>query len=280
MLMAYQSQIPGFRGVDLSSPESLLSTASIRLLCHMLREPLFNTLRTKQQLGYVVQSYYDVDFVQADATSTAVDWIAINVLSRKLSPTEVMTRIDDFLTDFRTSLLKMPESQIQDHASSLSTTLLKPIQKLGTESSIHFAKIRRHGPEILRAGGVDSDIPWNSVRDLAAAIRSLQRGDLVSTWDRVVLSSERSRVTSMVYGTTFPLDERQAKLRANFNTSVVVNSTSDLVELRGTLKAFDNTTVRPNAIMRFLPSSTPVRIGLAAAAIGVVAFTVHSRRAR
>lgn len=280
VLMTFQSQIPAFRGVGLSCPESLQSTASIRLLCHMLREPLFNTLRTKQQLGYVVQSYYDVDFAQSNATTTAVDFIAINVLSRKLSPPDVATRIDDFLTDFRASLLKMPESQIHDHASALSTTLLKPIQKLATESSIHFSKIHRFGPEVLRAGGRDSDIPWNSVRDLAAAIQSLEREDLVSTWDRVVLSSNRSRVTSMVYGSTFPLDERAARMRATSTTNVVVDSTSDLVKLRGNLKAFDNTVVRPNPILRYLPSPTPVRLGLTAAAIGVIAFTVHSRRAR
>lgn len=44
--VTYQSQVPGFRG-HRPHPESLESTAAIQLICHMLREPLFNTLRTK-----------------------------------------------------------------------------------------------------------------------------------------------------------------------------------------------------------------------------------------
>ena len=62
VIMAFQSSLPGYRGetgtnVSSSSAnaaikkESLIRTSSLRLLCHMLREPFFNDLRTKQQLG-------------------------------------------------------------------------------------------------------------------------------------------------------------------------------------------------------------------------------------
>ena len=65
--ITFQSQTPGFKGLDVdlsSTKESLTHTAAIRALCHLLREPLFNKLRTKEQLGYVVNSYFDVDFSQ------------------------------------------------------------------------------------------------------------------------------------------------------------------------------------------------------------------------
>jgi secreted Zn-dependent insulinase-like peptidase len=278
VLMTYQSHIPGFRGVDLSCPESLQSTASLRLISHMLREPLFDTLRTKQQLGYIVSSYYDIEFAHSDATATPVDLLSISILSRKVSPPDVATRIDDFLLDFRSSLLNMPESEIRDHADALSSKMLKPIQSLSSESSTHFAKIRRYSPEILRAGGTDADLPWKSVEDLAGSIRSLQRQDLVQTWDRVVLSKERSRVTSMVYGSTFPLDEKLALKRATSNKSVVVNNTADLLKLRRNLRAYENKVERPSQIARLVPSSTYARLGLAAAAVGVIGLTLNSRR--
>ena len=57
-LVAYQSQVPGFRGRLLSSENNLKHTAAIRLICKMIKEPCFNELRTKQQLGYIVSSYY------------------------------------------------------------------------------------------------------------------------------------------------------------------------------------------------------------------------------
>jgi secreted Zn-dependent insulinase-like peptidase len=128
VVFTYQSPIPGFKGEGISHPLGLKSTSSIRLLCHLLKEPLFDDLRTKQQLGYVVSSYYDVGFSsRGDEKSplgpltAPVDFMTINVLSRKVSPPEVANRIDEFLAGFRESLLKMPESEIQDHADALSS---------------------------------------------------------------------------------------------------------------------------------------------------------------
>jgi hypothetical protein len=88
----------------LSHPESLHSTASIRLLSHILREPFFDELRTKQQLGYIVHSYYDISFSspapQKQGTNmplmTPVDCFVVSVLSKKVAPTEVAQRIDAF----------------------------------------------------------------------------------------------------------------------------------------------------------------------------------------
>jgi len=280
VLMTYQSHIPGFRGADFSCPESLQSTASLRLISHMLREPLFDTLRTKQQLGYIVSSYYDLEFSHSDATATPIDLLSINVLSRKVSPPDVATRIDDFLIGFRGSLMNMPESEIRDHADALSSKLLKPMQSLSSEASNHFSKIRRYAPEILRAGGNDSDLPWKSVEDLAGSIQALQRKDLVETWDRVVLGTDRSRVVSMVYGSTFPLDEKLARKRATSSKSVVVNNAADLLKLRRNLKPYENKVERASQFAKLLPSSTYARLGFAAAAVGVIGFTLSARRKR
>jgi insulysin len=277
VLMTFQSQVPAFRGIGLSPHESIDSTASIRLLCHMMREPLFDSLRTKQQLGYVVQSYYDIDFSQCREVSTGIDCIRINVLSPKLSPPEVAHRIDDFLLSFRDSLLKMPDSEIQDHAQALSATLLKPIQQLSTEAYIHFEKIRRFGPEILRSGGSDNDIPWRSVDDLAGAIRSIQRSHLLAALDRVVLSSDRSRVTSMVYGLKFPYDANLVSKRATWKKSVIANDVEALFTLRRSFKLYENKIVRRESMLAYLSASPQLRLGLATAFIGLVAFTVHSK---
>ena len=62
VVISYQSQNPGFKGKSLSSEECLQHSAAIRLICKMIREPAFNELRTKQQLGYIVGSYYDMNY--------------------------------------------------------------------------------------------------------------------------------------------------------------------------------------------------------------------------
>ncbi len=114
--MTFQSQTPGFKGFD-SKPssmnESLVRTAALRVLCHIMKEPLFNQLRTKEQLGYIVNSSYNIDFSfqswnsrQADgATLTPIDSVVINVLSKKVSPPILTHRIDEFLVLFREKIM-------------------------------------------------------------------------------------------------------------------------------------------------------------------------------
>ena len=138
--------------------------------------------------------------------TTPIDFITINVLSRKVPPPEVKARIDEFLDGFRETLVNMPESEIRHQADALSEKMLKPIQKLDTEATNQFSKIRRYGPEVLNAGGTDRDLPWDSIKALAYEIKSLNREDLLETWDQMVATDARSRVTSCVYGTTFPLE--------------------------------------------------------------------------
>lgn len=276
VIVTYQSQIPGFKGDDLSSfsSESLRSSATIRLLCHMLREPLFDDLRTKQQLGYIVQSYFDIGFATRPFESenptlspitTPVDFIVINVLSKKIAPPAVASRIDEFLASFGEMLSTMPESEIRDHAHALGEQLLKPIQKLGTESSIHFGKIERYGPEILADGQFSGKkMPWSSVKSLAHTIQELSRSDLLSTWDRMVLRKEsRSRVVSLVYGQTFPL-KKNAIPSSTPTKAVVVNDVGALLQLRQTMKHYDSAIkCTPRTVISWKPSRS---WGVAAAA--------------
>ena len=203
VLATFQSPIPGFRGDGLSSEDSLTSSASIRLISHILREPLFDELRTKQTLGYIVSSYYDriiANRPPEDASlgpmALPVDALVVVILSRKAAPPEVARRMDDFLVSFRESLKTMPESQIRHHATALSTKLLKPIQKLGTESATHFAKLTAFAPEVMfkDEGGVVAteevassssssskvEIPWDSVKTLARKIEKLDRWHFVT----------------------------------------------------------------------------------------------------
>jgi len=112
----FQSPIPAFKGIDLESTEtkeSLLHTAAIRVLCQILREPLFNQLRTKEQLGYVVNSHYDLGFTsqwtsdgqECTFKTTPINSIIVNVLSRKVPPPVLIRRIDEFLDTFGENLL-------------------------------------------------------------------------------------------------------------------------------------------------------------------------------
>lgn len=270
--------------------ESLQSTAAIRLLSHMLREPCFDELRTKQQLGYIVHSYYDLSFSTPRpneydyflGTTTPVDFLVISILSRKVSPLEVAKRIDSFLEDFRETLSNMPNSTIADYAAALQTKLLKPIQKLSDETNNHFGKIRRFGPEILAQGGNDKDLPWDNAKVLAQAIGKLERTDLIATWDRLVQDRSRARIVSHVYGSTHPLDRTSIQI----SRSRRITDTPNLIKLRKQLSRYSasakNKSFRtlPSFFNNSLPSSKIVAgVATVAAAIGVgyIGLTVLSR---
>lgn len=271
VIVTFQSSVPGYRGDGLSSDESLLSSASIRLISQILREPFYDELRTKQTLGYVVSSYYDMGISSTPAwdyqkgpSTVPVDFLVLSVLSRKLAPSDVLSRMDAFLLDFRKLLVSMPESEIQHHASSLSTQMLKPIRELGTEASIHFAKIKRFSPQL--SGG---NLPWRSAETLARRIETLKRDDLLQTWDRLVLPRSRARIVTQVYGSTFPLDmSRIAK-----SGTVVVDNVADIVALRNRFPAFTNAPAAPTpkSIAAFLAYGLPTPLLVPSWTLGMVA---------
>lgn len=218
--MTFLSPVPSFKGRDISSTESLMNSASIRVLCHMLREPLFNQLRTKEQLGYIVNSYYDLGFctqnvVDSEASeisfsTTPIDSIVVNILSKKVPPPIITQRVDEFLDSFRERLSCMDKEEIESHTRALSKKLLEPKKKLGDEVSLHFSKISRYAPELLINTDVKESskhLPWDSATHLAEAMEHIDRKTLLKTWDHVISCKRRSRIVSHVYGKTFPLNK-------------------------------------------------------------------------
>jgi len=258
VMVTYQSPISSFRGHQHSSEETLHNTAAIRLISRLLKEPLFDELRTKQQLGYIVQSWYTAEFSMKqhkDYSSTgeklvdintAIDGIVILVLSRRFSPIEVSSRIDEFLSDFRKALVSMPASEITNHSDALRREMLKPIKNLGTEVGRHFNKIFHHSPEVL--GHRDSHakekvlIPWDATKDLASAMRLVTREDLLRVWDNFIAGKRRSRIVSHVYGNTFPLRDHIGEIQSGSNkgNADIISDLGQLLKKRLVLPPYNS----------------------------------------
>ena len=292
VVVSYQSQNPGFKGKSLSSEECLQHSAAIRLICKMIREPAFNELRTKQQLGYIVGSYYDMNYSSYQPyfsqpacavdvnnapkpipITTSIDSLVMYVVSRKESPVEVANRIDDFVLNFRSRLEDMSPSEIEEYADSLAKALTEPIRKLGDEAMNHFGKIRRYAPETLIDGSGYSaeDIPWDNAEVLAGALRKLDRDAIIRVYDSLVVKKEsRSKITSFVYGNTFPLD-----LRAGGKPlpgKYVASSIEELMSKRKTLIAYDSSLGYPkkhvgSSLYNMLRTNKSVKYAVIASAV-------------
>ncbi|KAL3795275.1 hypothetical protein HJC23_008360 [Cyclotella cryptica] len=301
VIVTYQSQIPGFKCKTLSPKESMEQSAAIRLLCAIIKEPFFDQLRTQQQLGYIVSSYFDVNFTSRQpsyfmdnhsASSTvslplltsAVDSIVFYVLSRKEEPQEVTNRIDDFLLNFRSRLEAMDSSEIQGYADSLASSLTKPIRKLSEEAKYHFAKIRHYAPEVLADGSGRSspDLGWDNPEVIANAIRNLGRDNLLKVFDNLIIKKETgARIVSTVYGKTHPMPKQRGVLKG----SSYISTMEDLLTKRSTLIPYDPATrYRQSSFMGSLwravgKHKTALHyIATAVAVIGVGAWTITSMK--
>eukprot|EP00814_Leptocylindrus_danicus_P018893 CAMPEP_0116007748 /NCGR_PEP_ID=MMETSP0321-20121206/2472_1 /TAXON_ID=163516 /ORGANISM="Leptocylindrus danicus var. danicus, Strain B650" /LENGTH=1177 /DNA_ID=CAMNT_0003476479 /DNA_START=185 /DNA_END=3718 /DNA_ORIENTATION=+ len=298
VVMKFQSTTPGFKAGKLSSEKAIKQSAAIRLICGMLREPFFNELRTKQQLGYIVSSSYEMsvsnseDSLMADDHAldfAVIDGITMKVLSQKVPPDEICERVDEFLLKFGEMLEAMPESEIKIHSDSLSKKMLKPIKSLYAEAGVHFAKIKRYAPEVIDSGGSPDDIPWDSINDLAAAVRSIERKDLVEAWETLVINKDkRARLVSHVYGSKFP-KPKVVKPSKNYENVVQMNSLRDLIEKRRELQVYDNNiSTRPMSFWRsslrklYKPVSPGLKmtmaVGVGALSVGVLVKTFLENR--
>jgi hypothetical protein len=249
----------------------------------MIREPAFNELRTKQQLGYIVGSYYDMnyssrqpDFSQSTPLTTSVDSLVIYVVSRKENPIEVANRIDDFVLNFRTRLEDMSPSEIEEYSDSLAKALTEPIRKLGDEASNHFGKIKRYAPETLFDGSGYSanDIPWDNAEVLAGAVRKLDRDAILRVYDSLVMKKEsRSKLTAFVYGNTFPVAV-DLKNGRSLPGKYVATSIEDVLSKRKTLIGYDSIGYSKDhmgSLYSMLKSNKSVRYAIVASAmVGVV----------
>jgi secreted Zn-dependent insulinase-like peptidase len=166
--------------------------AALRVLASLMKQPCFDELRTKQQIGYVVHASHDVDPVHVDAGAKPirVESLIVEVTSKNLSAPEVVRRIDAFLAEFRSSVLAaLGEKTVGDHASALATSLTEPPRRLAIETARVWHHIR------------DQRREFAAPQRLADAIGRVAPAEVIAMHDAIV----RTRISSLVYGNAHPL---------------------------------------------------------------------------
>ncbi|KAI6246750.1 putative zinc protease [Erysiphe necator] len=94
------------------------------LLDQIIKEPVFNQLRTNEQLGYIVSSD---PFVGVNTIS-----FRFTVQSEKTT-SFLESRIESFLSSFAKTLQNMPETEFEENKRSLITILSKKLETLNEE---------------------------------------------------------------------------------------------------------------------------------------------------
>lgn len=154
--------------------------AAVQLLSDLMFEPLFDELRTKQQLGYSVHNTF--------RESVHVLGFSIVVQSSNTPPAEIMKRIEIFLVWFRERLAAMSTSQFGDHRFALASSLLEPERSLGAQHGLRYAELENQRREVV-PGKYVFDRPAR----LAAALRGVGKAAVLATLDAFVARTARRR---------------------------------------------------------------------------------------
>jgi hypothetical protein len=91
-------------------------------------------------------------------------------------------------------------------------------------------------------------MPWKNAKILSDEIVNLNRLDLLQTWDRLVTSKQRSRITSFVYGKSFPLAPMSYQLGSNktahFSLDELLHRRLNMASFTGSVDHFRFTNFR------------------------------------
>ncbi|OCK75895.1 hypothetical protein K432DRAFT_307572 [Lepidopterella palustris CBS 459.81] len=152
--------------------------AKLLLTAQLTDEPVFDQLRTKQQLGYVVFS----------GTSINNMWAGYRILIQsEKSPEYLEGRIDAFLTDFEKTLEEMSEEEFEEHKRSVINKRLEKLKNLTSETNRFWTHIVS---ECFDFEKVDHDV---------AHLTPLTKADLVAFYKQYISPSSPARAKLAIH---------------------------------------------------------------------------------
>ncbi|KAL0797443.1 hypothetical protein Bca101_052617 [Brassica carinata] len=200
-------------------PEEAKSTrmkAVVDLFSEIIEEPLFNQLRTKEQLGYVVEC--------GPRLTYRVHGFCFCVQSSKYGPVHLLGRIDNFIKDIEGMLEQLDEESFEDYRSGLIGRLLEKDPSLLSETNELWSQI------------VDKRYMFDYSQKEAEELRSIEKKDVIN-WYKTYFkeSSPKSRRLAVrVWGCNTNMKETQT------DTNKSVQVIADAVAFKSTSKFYPN----------------------------------------
>ncbi|CAM9553710.1 unnamed protein product [Scytosiphon promiscuus] len=163
------------------SDRSIENRVLAQLLMSIMEDPYYDSLRTKQQLGYLVFS--GVKLVEG------VSYMYLLVQSAERTPSYVTDRSLEFLEGWRQELVDLPASKLSDYVGGLVDRKLEPDRRLSSEAERNWAEIS------------SGQLRFDRRREEAKALKQIREGDLLRFFDRHLREGgeERRVLTSEVF---------------------------------------------------------------------------------
>ncbi|KAB0398310.1 hypothetical protein E2I00_001538 [Balaenoptera physalus] len=122
-------------GIEIYYQTDMQSTSEnmfLELFCQIISEPCFNTLRTKEQLGYIVFS--------GPRRANGIQGLRFIIQSEK-PPHYLESRVEAFLITMEKSIEDMTEEAFQKHIQALAIRRLDKPKKLSAECAKYWGEI-------------------------------------------------------------------------------------------------------------------------------------------
>lgn len=148
------------------------------LFTALVTEPLFDTLRTKQQIGYEVACGVRV--------THGVIGFSIWLLSTKVNSAEICARVESFLADFRPRLQDFPSEDLEKHVISLAAGKLEPHRTLVSTQMSAWAELQ------------EQRYVFDRTYREAVALASVRREDVLSVLDTYIIPGAPQRRLAIV----------------------------------------------------------------------------------
>ena len=152
------------------------STALVELVVQVLRQRCFAQLRTKEQLGYVVQTL--VRRVGGQGVGV--------VVQSHLHPDHLDTRVEAFLAAMEEELATMEQGELEQHIEALATKRLEKPRRVGEVQEEYWREIR---------GGT---YHFSRAEVEVAEVRRVTREELVAFYRRTMLGEARRKLSCRV----------------------------------------------------------------------------------
>ena len=155
------------------------------LLDQLVRQPFYSELRTRQQLGYIVESGV------ADS-GEGVRGLFFLVQSSALPPPKLEQKVDAFLKRFRATLAAMPDAEFADAVGARAARVGDADKRLELQAKRFWSEIA--------ARRFDFERPWRE----SAAARKLTKRQLLDFFDARIATggSLRCRLSTHVFSYT------------------------------------------------------------------------------
>ena len=160
--------------------DSLKTRATINLLSTILRTPFYDTLRTEQQLGYIVNA--------GTMPILKTNGLVLYIESPVADPLQLETSIDAFLTDYAGELTAMAQPMFADIKAGLVTELRQPPQRLNSLNARYWSDI------------LIEEYTEDSTLQMADAIEALALDDIVVWYNTRVVSPDAGRLVARSAG--------------------------------------------------------------------------------